>query len=54
MAGYRKFDGERYKNVTFSPRKTEAKSIQKNWKDDGYKVRIVPVKNGYELYARKK
>ncbi len=53
-AGTRMFNGKRFKEATFIPRKKEAELIKKQWQKDGYHVRLVKSRSGQLMYVRKK
>jgi hypothetical protein len=49
----RKFNGKIYKEYTFAPTKANAEYYKKNLKASGFNSRVVKVKNGYVVFARK-
>ena len=48
----KKFNGEIYRLLNTYSRKSDARKEAERWIDGGRKIRIVKVKQGYEVYLR--
>lgn len=53
MEKYRKFDGKRFTYVGTVRSKRLAREHKNDLKKKGYSVRIISVKDGYAIYARR-
>jgi len=47
----RKFGKKLFTNVASKPTKREAEARARGWRAEGYLVRIVKVKGGYDIYV---